>query len=92
MEGANDHSLYDTSRLRATLERLVDFDRVNAAAMRLSIGAVNVRSGNFVYFDTQTHTIVPDHIMASGALPPGFPEIEGEHHWDGGLVFNTPLQ
>jgi NTE family protein len=86
-------SLYDTSRLRTTLERLVDFDRLNAAALRLSVGAVNVRSGNFVYFDTQTHTIGPDHIMASGALPPGFPpiEIEGEQYWDGGLVSNTPL-
>jgi NTE family protein len=91
---ANATSLYDTSRLRATLERLVDFDRLNAATTRLSIGAVNVRSGNFVYFDTQTHTIGPEHIMASGALPPGFPpiEIEGEHYWDGGLVSNTPLQ
>jgi NTE family protein len=90
---ANATSLYDTSRLKATLERLVDFDRLNAGATHLSIGAVNVRSGNFVYFDTQTHTIGPDHIMASGALPPGFPpiEIEGEHYWDGGLVSNTPL-
>ena len=62
--------------------------------MRFSVGAVNVRSGNFVYFDTKTHTIAPEHIMASGALPPGFPaiEIEGEHYWDGGLVSNTPLQ
>jgi len=64
------------------------------AQPRLSIGAVNVRTGTFVYFDTQTHTIGPEHIMASGALPPSFPpiEIEGEHYWDGGLVSNTPLQ
>jgi NTE family protein len=53
-----------------------------------------VRTGNFVYFDTNTHTIGPQHVMASAALPPGFPaiEIEGEHYWDGGLVSNTPLQ
>jgi NTE family protein len=91
---ANATSLYDTSGLRAALERLVDFDRLNAGATRLSIGADNVRSGNFVFFDTKTHTIGPEHIMASGALPPGFPsiEIEGEHYWDGGLVSNTPLQ
>jgi NTE family protein len=58
------------------------------------VGAVNVRTGNFVYFDTTTHTIKPEHVMASAALPPGFPpiEIEGEHYWDGGLVSNTPLQ
>ncbi|MGO8920261.1 MAG: patatin-like phospholipase family protein [Stellaceae bacterium] len=87
-------SYYDTAALRGTLERLVDFDRINAGETRLSIGAVNVRSGNFVYFDTETHLIRPEHVMASGSLPPGFPsvEIEGEHYWDGGLVSNTPLQ
>jgi NTE family protein len=87
-------SFYDTAGLRGTLERLVDFDRINAGVMRLSVGAVNVRTGNFVYFDNKTHTIRPEHIMASGALPPGFPaiEIEGEYYWDGGLVSNTPLQ
>jgi NTE family protein len=87
-------SAYDTSSLKATLERLVDFDRINANRMRFSVGAVNVRTGNLVYFDTTTHTIGPEHIMASAALPPGFPpvEIEGEHYWDGGLVSNTPLQ
>ena len=87
-------SAYDTNSLKPTLEQLVDFDRINANHMRLCVGAVNVRSGNFVYFDTTAHTIGPKHIMASAALPPGFPpvEIEGEHYWDGGLVSNTPLQ
>jgi NTE family protein len=87
-------SVYDTKSLRDTLERLVDFDRINAGMTRFSAGAVNVRTGNFVYFDSTTHTIRPEHVMASGALPPGFPavEIEGEQYWDGGLVSNTPLQ
>ncbi|MBR1236979.1 DUF3734 domain-containing protein [Bradyrhizobium sp. AUGA SZCCT0182] len=87
-------SIYDTSALKTTLERLVDFDRLNAGMTRFSAGAVNVRTGNLVYFDTATHTIRPEHILASGALPPGFPavEIDGEHYWDGGLVSNTPLQ
>jgi NTE family protein len=87
-------SYYDTSNLQTTLEGLVDFDLINAGGTRFSVGAVNVRSGNFVYFDTTTHTIRPEHILASAALPPGFPpvEIEGEHYWDGGLVSNTPLQ
>jgi NTE family protein len=87
-------SFYDTSDLKRTLERLVDFDRLNAGMTRFSAGAVNVRTGNFVYFDTSTHKIAPEHVMASGALPPGFPavEIDGEHYWDGGLVSNTPLQ
>lgn len=88
-------SYYDTSVLKGTLERLVDFDRINnAKETRLSVGAVNVRTGHFVYFDSETHTIRPEHIMASGALPPCFPpvEIDGEHYWDGALVSNTPLQ
>jgi NTE family protein len=87
-------SFYDTKSLRGTLERLVDFDRINAGMTRFSAGAVNVRTGNFAYFDSTTHTIKPEHVMASGALPPGFPavEIEGEQYWDGGLVSNTPLQ
>ena len=87
-------SFYDTKDLKRTLERLVDFDRINSGEIRFSVGAVNVTTGNFVYFDTTTHTIRPDHIMASGALPPGFPaiEIDGEQYWDGALVSNTPLQ
>ncbi len=87
-------SYYDTRDLKGTLERYVDFDRINAGEMRFSVGAVNVRSGNFAYFDTETDTIRAEHVMASGALPPGFPaiEIEGEYYWDGGLVSNTPLQ
>ena len=88
-------SYYDVAPLKATLERLVDFDRINKAGeMRLSVGAVNVRTGNSVYFDTKTHVIGPPHVIASGSLPPGFPatEIEGEYYWDGGIVSNTPLQ
>jgi NTE family protein len=87
-------SFYDTRDLKRTLERLVDFDRLNDGAIRFGVGAVNVRTGNFVYFDSTTHTIGPEHVMASGALPPGFPaiEIEGHYYWDGGLVSNTPLQ
>lgn len=87
-------SYYDTGPLQQTLERLVDFDRINSGATRLSVGAVNVRTGNFEYFDSAKHRIDARHIMASGALPPGFApvEIDGEHYWDGGLVSNTPLQ
>jgi predicted acylesterase/phospholipase RssA len=87
-------SAYDANCLKATLEQLIDFDRINTSLKRLSVGAVNVRSGNFVYFDTATHLIRPEHIMASAALPPGFPavEIEAEHFWDGALVSNTPVQ
>ena len=88
-------SYYDASALKGTLERIVDFDRIgDAREMRLSVGAVNVRTGQFVYFDSAKIAIRPEHIMASCALPPGFPpvEIDGEHYWDGGLFSNTPLQ
>jgi len=91
-------SYYDTAPLKQTLERLVDFDRINDLKTRLSIGAVGVASGNFKYFDNYEmkklgKKIGPEHIMASGALPPGFPsvEIDGEHFWDGGIASNTPL-
>jgi NTE family protein len=87
-------SFYDTTPLRETLVELIDFDLINSKRIRLSVGAVNIRTGNFVYFDNQDHEIRPEHIMASSALPPGFPpvEIDGEYYWDGGLVSNTPLQ
>jgi len=86
-------SLYDTAPLRATLEALVDFEELNGGAMRLSVGAVNVTTGNFAYFDTADGELGPEHVMASGALPPGFAAvvIDGAAYWDGGLVSNTPL-
>jgi NTE family protein len=87
-------SFYDTAPLRATLERLVDFEFLNSKAVRFSVGAANIRKGNSVYFDSKRRRIGPEHIMASAALPPGFPpiEIDGEHYWDGGVLSNTPLE
>ena len=88
-------SFCDTTPLKATLERLVDFDLINSENYntRLSLGSVNARSGQMVYFDTTTDVIRAEHVMASGSLPPGFPaiEIDGEYYWDGGVVSNTPL-
>ena len=88
-------SYYDTSALKRTLERLVDFDLINSGrGIRLSVGALNVRNAHFAYFDSAEIAIAPEHVMASGALPPGFPPvaIDGEYYWDGGLYSNTPLQ
>jgi NTE family protein len=89
----NQVSFYDTAALRETLLRYANFDRINDGDVRVSVGAVNVRTGNLVYFDNTKMRLAPEHFMASGALPPGFPavEIEGEYYWDGGLVSNTPL-
>jgi NTE family protein len=91
---ADKASYYDNTPLRATLERLVDFDRINSGEMRFSVGAVDIRSGNFTYFDTTTHKIAFEHIAASGSLPPGFPatKIGDDYFWDGGLISNTPLE
>ena len=87
-------SLYDTAPLRETLEQLVDFDLINSGPTRLMIGAVQVMTGNSIIFDSAQQKIGPEHIMASGALPPGLPPVivDGEPYWDGGLVSNTPLQ
>lgn len=93
--GSNAATSYcDTALLKATLENLIDFDRVNKGGMRFNVAAVNVTTGNFINFDNENYTIKPEHVMASGAIPPGFPpiEIDGEYYWDGGLVSNTPLQ
>ena len=90
----NATSFYDVSQLRETLLELVDFDLINDKHTRLSVGAVNGRTGNLVYFDNSDIEIQPEHIMASGALPPAFPmvQIGTDYYWDGGIVSNTPLQ
>ncbi len=87
-------SFYDTSPLRATLSELVDFDYLNNGPVRFSTGAVNVETGNMTWFDSKSQQIAPEHVMASGALPPGFPAVQigDQYYWDGGLVSNTPLQ
>jgi NTE family protein len=92
--GPDKASYYDNAPLQVTLERLVDFDRINSGEMRFSVGAVDIRSGNFTYFDSKTHKIRYEHIAASGSLPPGFPatKIDDNYFWDGGLISNTPLE
>jgi NTE family protein len=86
-------SFYDSAPLAKTLDALVDWDLLNDGPVRLSVGAVEIQSGNFHYFDSRAERIDARHIMASGALPPGLPpiEIDGKLWWDGGLVSNTPL-
>ena len=87
-------SCYDNSPLQETLSELVDFSLLNDRAIRFSVGAVNVLTGNFIYFDNAVEQIEPAHVMASGALPPALPmvKIGTDHYWDGGIVSNTPLQ
>jgi NTE family protein len=87
-------SYYDSAPLQETLTELVDFSLLNDRAVRFSVGAVNVLTGNFIYFDNATEEIEPAHVIASGALPPALPmvKIGTDHYWDGGIVSNTPLQ
>jgi len=95
LAGASDAtSFYDTAPLRETLLDLVDFELINSRSVHFSVGAVNALSGNFVYFDNMREHIEPEHVMASGALPPAFPTVQigTDHYWDGGIVSNTPLQ
>lgn len=86
-------SYYDTSKLKETLLKFADFDLINNGSIRVSLGVVNVKSGEFSYFDNTKETLKPEHFMASGALPPAFPavEIDGQFYWDGGIVNNTPI-
>lgn len=85
---------YSTVPLRETVTRLVDFERLAAGPPRLTVGAAHVRSSTMRYFDTREMTLTPDHIMASAALPPGFPavRIDGDLYWDGGVLSNTPSE
>ena len=86
-------SYYDTGPMIETLNSLVDFGRINDGEMRVSVGAVNVRTGELEYFDNRKTTLSAEHFLASGALPPAFPAVEigGDYYWDGGIVSNTPL-
>lgn len=87
-------SFYDNAPLRETLLRLVDFELLNRKVVRYACGAVNVLNGNFAYFDSAMVEILPEHVMASSALPPALPlvQVGTDYYWDGGLVSNTPLQ
>jgi NTE family protein len=103
-------SLCDVSPMRDTLVRICDFKRMNdASQMRMAVTATNVMTGDQVSFSNYVPnsnapnyvppklapaTLTPDHILASGALPPGFPMIfiDGVAYWDGGLFDNTPIE
>ena len=87
-------SFYTTSELKTTLEKVIDFDLLNSSNIKFNVGAVNVTSGDFISFDKVDQPITVEHIMASGALPPGLPAIKigKDYYWDAGLISNTPLQ
>jgi len=92
--GLDRSAFYSTAPLRETLEEVVDFEYVCSCRTRLTVGAVNVRTSEMKYFDNRDMRLAPEHVMASGALPPAFPavRVEGEPYWDGGLYSNTPVE
>jgi len=92
--GVEAASYYRTTPLQATLASLVDFDLLAQRRTRLTVGAVNVTSGRMRYFDSRECVLGPQHVMASGALPPAFPavRVDGEPYWDGGIYSNTPIE
>jgi len=91
-------SHYDTEPLRETLNELIDWDWLNDGPMRLSVGSVSVTSGRMHFFDSRGGPdqvrITADHVISSGALPPGFPPVQigDDWFWDGGIASNAPLQ
>jgi NTE family protein len=90
-------SFYDTTPLRQTLLDHADFARINRDdGPRLSVGVTDVEVGALSFFDSRTTPggLGPEHIIASGSLPPGFAatEIGGRFYWDGACVSNTPLE
>ena len=92
--GVEQAAFYTIDGLRKSLGELVDFKRIAAKQPRLTVGAVNVRTGKMHYFDSRNMPITLDHVLASGAAPPGFPavRIDGDPYWDGGLYSNTPVE
>jgi NTE family protein len=92
--GANRAGYYSTAPLEHTLAELVNFDLINQASPRLTVGAAHVRTSRMRYFDTRDGRLDVRHIMASGALPPAFPpvRIDDELYWDGGILSNTPTE
>jgi len=92
--GVEQAAFYTTEALHDTLAELIDFERISAGEPRLTIGAVNVRSGRMHYFDSRSMPVTLKHVLASGALPPAFPaiRIDGDPYWDGGIYSNTPIE
>jgi NTE family protein len=92
--GVDKAAYYTVAPLGDTLADLIDLDHLDARKVRLTVGAVNVRTGEMRYFDSRDEAVCIDHVLASGALPPAFPAvcIDGDPYWDGGIYSNTPIE
>lgn len=86
-------SLYDIKPALRTIEKFIDFERLNSEqATTIAVTATNIETGEIETFSNKNTELTPNHLMASGALPPSFPpiEVDGSHYWDGGIYDNTP--
>ena len=92
--------MYDHSPLVKTLEKYIDYDKLqpngNPNSPRLILTAVNILTAKPLTFDSSKQQITPKHILATSAYPLyNFPWIEvedGVYAWDGSLLSNTPLR
>ena len=86
-------SFYDTTPLQGTLEELVDSTSSSDSTVRLLARRGRAAHRQLGVFRQHARRDRAEHVMASGALPPGFPpvQIDGELYWDGGIVSNSPL-
>lgn len=88
-------SLYDVGPALETMRKFIDFDYLNSSkAPTIAVTATNVETGDIEQFTNRNHQLTPEHLMASGSLPPSFPPImvDGSYYWDGGIYDNTPVQ
>jgi NTE family protein len=92
--GLDRAAFYSAEALKSTLAELVDFEQPRSSSTRLTVGAVNVRTGRMCYFESRRQPVRLEHILGSSALPPAFPavDIDGEPYWDGGIYSNTPIE
>jgi NADPH-dependent 2,4-dienoyl-CoA reductase/sulfur reductase-like enzyme/predicted acylesterase/phospholipase RssA len=86
-------SFYDMSPMKKLITQYVDFSTLKKSPVRLLISAVNVTTAKLETFDSYVDALTPEHILASGSLPPGFPwtVIDDNAYWDGGIISNSPL-
>ncbi len=86
-------SYYDTAPMKELILNYVDFSKLRTSPVRLLLGAVDVANAELEVFDSYVDDLTPDHVLASGSLPPGFPWtiIDGKAYWDGGIISNSPF-
>ncbi len=88
--------LYDLTVFKRTLERYIDFSKLNDKNVPgLIITSTDIRNSKAVLFDSSTTDIDPDHLIACASYPfygIGWIEKDGKFLWDGALLSNTPLR